>query len=302
MLRGTYIQASLRLVPWIAGAAVLAACAFYAVSAIRLPSVPDEQVAPPRSPEWQELPSMDTSSWDVFTPGQPRMPASGGPLNRRFRLAGTFFSFGDKRNGVSEESVCKAILDDLDKKTQHLLAEGESFEGIQVAQIYRDHVLLRSDGREEELWLSFSMAGEKGDGKDAGDKELQVAIQPLETSRFGTRVGEHRWVLNKDSLMAYYEEIREDPERIGHLFVSLRPDYQDNAIAGYQLNMTGEQEFFKAAGLIEGDVVRKVNSLNMTSQARAEYFIGEFLQGRLNAVVLDIEREGAPQKLIYLIR
>jgi len=55
-------------------------------------------------------------------------------------------------------------------------------------------------------------------------------------------------------------------------------------------------------GLQHGDVVRKVNSMRMTSQRRAEYFIGEFVQGRLGAVVLDIERNGQPTKLVYLIK
>jgi type II secretory pathway component PulC len=66
--------------------------------------------------------------------------------------------------------------------------------------------------------------------------------------------------------------------------------------------MEGEKEFFSAAGLQEGDVVRKVNSMNMTSQKRAEYFIGEFLQNRVTALVFDIERENKAQKLIYFIR
>ncbi|MEI7782138.1 MAG: hypothetical protein WCJ18_09475 [Planctomycetota bacterium] len=52
----------------------------------------------------------------------------------------------------------------------------------------------------------------------------------------------------------------------------------------------------------EGDVVRKVNSMIMTSQKRAEYFIGEFLQNRVSAIVFDIERDNKPQKLIYFIR
>ena len=33
-----------------------------------------------------------------------------------------------------------------------------------------------------------------------------------------------------------------------------------------------------------------------------EYMLREFVQGRLNAFVFDIERAGKPEKLIYLIR
>ena len=61
-------------------------------------------------------------------------------------------------------------------------------------------------------------------------------------------------------------------------------------------------DFFADVGLRQGDVVRRVNSLHMTSQKRAEYFIGEFVKGELGAVVLDIDREGRPEKLVYLIK
>jgi hypothetical protein len=42
--------------------------------------------------------------------------------------------------------------------------------------------------------------------------------------------------------------------------------------------------------------------MRMTSRRRAEYFIGEFVKGRVNAFVLDIERGGRPAKLVYQVR
>ena len=76
----------------------------------------------------------------------------------------------------------------------------------------------------------------------------------------------------------------------------------DGAITGYQLGVEGEADFFGSVGLKAGDVVRKVNSMPMTSRRRAEYFIGEFVENRGSAFVLDVERDGTPQKLIYEIR
>ncbi|MDD2520689.1 MAG: hypothetical protein PHR34_07020, partial [Kiritimatiellae bacterium] len=60
--------------------------------------------------------------------------------------------------------------------------------------------------------------------------------------------------------------------------------------------------FYSQVGFQHGDVVRKVNSMRMTSQRRAEYFIGEFVQDRLGAVVIDVERDGQPLKLVYLVK
>ena len=57
----------------------------------------------------------------------------------------------------------------------------------------------------------------------------------------------------------------------------------------------------KRKGAGGAEVVRRVNSMHMTSQRRAEHFIREFVRGNLGAVVLDIERGGKEEKLIYLV-
>lgn len=174
---------------------------------------------------------------------------------------------------------------------------------LEIVRILADHIIVRTPNGQDVLWLSFAP---KRDDVEPG-KQMEEVSQPTETafekSKFGTRVGDRRWVMNRDALMGYYNELREDPERIAKLYVSMKPNYVENGrIAGYRVDMVGEEEFFEAAGLKQGDIVKKVNSLEMTSQAKAEYFIREFLQGRLNAVVLDIERDNQPEKLIYLIR
>ena len=43
-------------------------------------------------------------------------------------------------------------------------------------------------------------------------------------------------------------------------------------------------------GLQQGDVIRKVNSMNV-SQRRAEFMLAEFVRHNLNAVVIDVDRE-----------
>ena len=106
-----------------------------------------------------------------------------------------------------------------------------------------------------------------------------------------------------DKLVEYYKELMDEPDRLVKVFDSLKPLYDgQRRITGYVLGVEGEKEFFDAVGLKEGDIVRSVNSMKMTSQSRAEYFIGEFIKGRLGALVLDVERGGEPKKLIYLIR
>lgn len=251
-----------------------------------------------RPVRFQKLSASTELPWSVLTPSRARMDLQSSSLAAKWRLAGTFFTFPEF--GKSE---CKAILDSVADNRQVLVAEGDKLGELEIMRILADHIIVRTPNGQDVLWLSFASKHEDAQPIKEISEAAQPTEKPFEKSKFGTRMGERRWVMNRDALMGYYDELREDPERIAKLYVSMKPNYVENGrISGYRVDMVGEEEFFEAAGLKQGDIVKKVNSLEMTSKAKAEYFISEFLQGRLNAVVLDIERDNQPEKLIYLIR
>ena len=255
--------------------------------------------------EWPESGDHDASIWTIIKKAGSSATDLTGPMAQRFRLAGTFFTFQEHPDG--EHMSRKAILDDLQEKTQHLVKEGERIAGATISRIFRDRVVVLTSSGEEELWLSFAggMMNEKPtEPSPASKNALRMEDMPaLETSRFGKRVGESRWVMQREEIETYYQELLDDPERMASLFLTMKPDYQNNKIEGYVVDIEGEPDFFKAAGLQQGDIVRKVNSMKMTSQRRAEYFIGEFIKNRMNAIVLEVDRgEDQNKKLIYLIR
>jgi type II secretory pathway component PulC len=244
---------------------------------------------------WPPAVAPAADDWNVLrrAKGKGGVTVVTAPL-QRFRLAGTFTASED---GATSR---RAVIDDLQKNGEYLLREGEAVEGLTLLKIFADRVLVNVGGKEEELRLSFIDTFAASAAPAAATNTTEVV---LSTSRFGKRIAQDRWVLSREALMQYYEELRKDPERVLQLFDSMQPAYTpEKHISGYKLHMEGEKEFFSAAGLQEGDVVRKVNSMNMTSQKRAEYFIGEFLQNRVTALVFDIERENKAQKLIYFIR
>lgn len=281
---------------------VLASATALFLIARRLPPMSDARSEPAGQARWPRSKVPDSAVWQTLAPGV--APAAAvGPLAGRFRLAGTFFVQGAGGDGAG--AVRKAILDDTKARQQMLLSEGDLVDGIQVARIADDHVQLRAGAAEETIWLSFLGAGGAATSApvEVASSGVTVAGEAtLESNRFGRRVGRNRWVLQREELVRYYQELLDDPERVAALYVSMKPDYRDQAIAGYRLDVAGEQDFFTAVGMQQGDVVRKVNSMLMTSQKRAEYFIGEFMKNRVNAFVLDVEREGKPEQLIYLIR
>ncbi len=263
-------------------------------------------LAPSISAEWPAAPRFSLADWGAL-----RAPAGGGPppsptapadpVQGRYRLAGTLLMRDDDCPN-SPARYGRAVIDDLAERRQHLLAEWETAGSLRVVRIELDRVTAEIDGRPVVLTMDFG-AGPTSGGTPADPVVAAAAgMAAIETNRFGRRVREDRWLIERAKVMEYYRELRDDPARIARLYETFRPLREEGRIAGYQIDILGEREFLEAVGLRQGDVVRAVNSMKMTSRSRAEFFIGEFLKEQLNAVVLEVERDGRPQRLVYLIR
>lgn len=286
-------------------AVLVAICAamllYMVVMFVRMPGPPDGPAEPAvAAAAWPEVQLPDAGSWTVFV-GQGVSDGAGGDAEgQTFRLAGTFFMLPPSPDA---EPVRKAVLDDLADGTQVLVEEGEHIGEATVQAILRDRVTLRFGAREETLFLSFT---ESALAPVTGEESTGVAPRwdevTLESNRFGRKIATNRWILSRQQLLDYRNELLDDPERLANLFISMTAKREQGQIEGYRLEKQGEEEFYDAIGFRENDVVRRVNSMKMTKQDRAEYFIREFVDDRLNAVVIDVEREGKPLKLIYYIR
>jgi type II secretory pathway component PulC len=243
--------------------------------------------------------------WTVFRAGAEKEEApvqAGGPSDR-YRLAGVFVPIGGSPSAPKALGAT-AIVDDKSTGGQLLAGEGDKLGDWQIVAVRSECVVLRGPGgREARLLVAASSLA----GADGGTATEPAAAEPaptiLETNRFGNRIATNRWEFSRAAIMDYYNELMDDPARVSELFVAMTPDRAaDGKIAGFKLNDGGERAFYEAVGLKNGDIVRQVNSFNMTSRKRAEYFIGEVVQGRMGTIVLDIEREGRPEKLVYFIR
>lgn len=248
--------------------------------------------------------------WQVWAQRDGATDFAARPLTERFRLAGTFLAYPGDHAEVGVDTH-RAIIDDVEYGGQRLVRQGDRLGEVEVRVIDRDRVVLRGRSGEEELRLTY--AGGAGGHADL-EQTASVSAEPtvplrfedmpsLEENRFGRRIAENRWILSRDELLRYADEIKEDAFRSTQLFAAMRADYaENNDVMGYELDLLGENELYEAVGLRNGDVVRAVNSLPMTHPQRAGYFINEFMEGRISAIVLDIERDGERQQLIHLIR
>jgi type II secretory pathway component PulC len=288
------------------GAAALLA-AVYTGLFLRLPPADPVDAGPTgEAPAaWPALSPPPDTAWAAF-----RAPAEGGPsgagrLARRFRFAGTFFLTPD--GAGDHEASRHAVLEDAQQGDQHLVGVGDRVGDVSVVAIRPHEVVLRQGDYEESLRRSYDTGPPASSAADTDPADVPWDQRIREETPFGKHLitdgpNEDRWIISREALLDYRETLLDNPERLANLFVSMRPDRIDGKIEGYRLQMQGEEAFYQGVGLREQDVVRKVNSMNMTRQERAEYFIREFVNDRLSAVVLDIERDGRPHKLIYYLR
>jgi hypothetical protein len=185
-----------------------------------------------------------------------------------------------------------------------MVSEGDLLEpALRVERIEVERILLDAAGETLVLELNFRGGpAAVAAGPEAAPGALATAPETLDSTPYGIRISDHRWVLQRDSLLKYYEGLRDDPERIAQLYETFKPLVEQDRITGYRLGIEGEKEFLSAMGLQENDVIRTVNSMDMVSQGRAEFFVREFVQGRMSAVVLEVERDNVRSKKIYEIR
>ncbi len=218
----------------------------------------------------------------------------GASFLKDFRFAGTFFVTG---TGEIPDEVRLAVISYLPESRQEIVSEGAEIGDTRVVSIHEDRLVLAKGDTEGTLWLGGHVSGTHDSFFGPGSAEESVRML------FGEQTGDGVWTMERAALMDYYDELMDHPERLLQVFDSMRPVYNEQGtIEGYELQAVGEQVFFEAVGLREGDFVRQVNTVPMTNRRRAEFFIRQVVEGRLSAIVIDLERDGGTQRLVYQLR
>jgi hypothetical protein len=217
-----------------------------------------------------------------------------GGVADRYRLVGVML-----QAGVPARSV--AFIEEKAKGRQRRLRVGEALEpSVTVKSI-----------ASTEVWVS-GPAGEECLRRD-GQRAMDPAGSPVGVEvggsggvsegleRFGgARTGTNSWRFSRGAILEYYQELLDRPERLVKVFDSLAPVYDaSRGIEGYRVTIEGEADFFEAVGLREGDIVRSVNSIEMTNRRRAENLIRRFTQNDLDLVIIELDRGGQRLKQIY---
>ncbi len=222
----------------------------------------------------------------------------GGIIWDDYRFAGTFFLYHEAAS--PEASLRRAVISYHPEERQYIVSEGDLVGGAEVLAIRAGEVVLRRGDEEGVLLLRGKRTTLHGREQP---EDAVVADDAAVVTRFGEQTAAGTWSMDREALLAYYEELLDEPERLLQVFDSMQPIYTpEGDIEGYQLQTVGEAAFFEGVGFREGDKVRAVNTLPMTNRRRAEFFIRQVVENDLNAIVIDIERDGNPQRLVYELR
>ncbi len=212
------------------------------------------------------------------------------------RLAGTFLAYGGGRTGVDR----LAVIEQTRKGTQRIVTIGEDFAGGVVEEIARDRLVVRRPDGSRLVFASF----EEGAPRPAPPPvpEEAGALEEVVADTLAYQVSPFRRVINRDNVLALQERLLKNPEQLAEILGAVQPVEGAKGLEGYRVRSLRDNSLLNAFGLRPGDVIRKVNSVEMTSPKRAEYFYREFLRNDLTALVLEIERDGGTTNLIYSIQ
>lgn len=253
------------------------------------------------------------AKWEPALPGEAMWADAGTTATIReienYALAGTFQTYEGEAGPDAELRTVGslALVDDVRTGRQFLVKKDDSLGPFQVSHITLDQLTLRRGDQLYVLALSGQMAQATAQAVSAPATEAAPPrledMPALETTRFGKKVSENQWVIDRQAVFDYADEVMNNPYRTVQFYRSFsQVGSIDADKVGFAIDIKGEKDFFGAMGLGDGDIIRKANSMDMRTQLRAEYLLREFMNSRMSAVVLDVENNGESRKQIFIIR
>jgi general secretion pathway protein C len=187
-----------------------------------------------------------------------------------------------------------AIIEDMTKRGSQVLYQvGDTVQTAVITAISRDCVVFNNGGRSEEL--CFQQDG--GDGKAPAGPPTP---RPSATSRRGddsgiTRVDAATWRVSRELMLEQFGNF-------GNLSAQARmmPYMVQGQPQGFRLMQLVPDSMLQKMGLQTGDVIQKINGLNINSPAEA---LQAFQQlNNESTVRLELLRQNRPATLTYEIR
>ena len=158
---------------------------------------------------------------------------------------------------AGDESIARAIIEELPNKAQDLYKTGDIVQGATIERIERNRVILLHDQRREilELYVTATGASETELAETATLPDAREAVSVISPTEFR---------IDKRALLA----------RIGGVeailkVAKLQPYVVDGQTEGLRITGIENVAMARFVGIEDGDVVRTVNGQHLTSQQKA---------------------------------
>jgi general secretion pathway protein C len=220
------------------------------------------------------LPPPDTSG-DEPTPDLGSDPVK---TSLRIRLLGTLISTAP---GWSIAS----LLDTTSQKSQTVMV-GERVQNAEVLEILRDRVIIANNGRREYI------SNEPGDG--APPPPLATAVRPA-TSDVGSGIK----ALDDNNYEIPKADLDKALANLNDLAMQARivPAFKDGQAEGFKLFSIRPDSLYSKIGIVNGDVVKRINGFDMNSPEKALEIYTKLKDA--TRIDVEIDRNGSPVRKTY---
>ncbi|MDD8043219.1 MAG: hypothetical protein PHF14_05290 [Verrucomicrobiota bacterium] len=204
-------------------------------------------------------------------------------------------------NGAVEEAF--AVIRDDRTLNVGVYAVGQNMGDAVLLRIQPNEVLVRrEDGRQEILRFLDPASGPAPRALTAPQVTQQSGLEGGRAAQIVFPVNPFRRQINREDALSYIEEVYSDLETLSAYAAGFKPMLQGDQLQGFMLGPSLPKDMLQATGLQPGDIIRRVNSLELDATSKIDYFFDEFTGNRLGAIVLDVERSGVRTNLVYNVK
>jgi len=186
-----------------------------------------------------------------------------------------------------------AVVEDSKSKAQKIVTVGDKVDDAEIVDIGWRHVVLRRAGQEELLVVPPNLGIDgaapattavSNTAAAAGDGDQQIK-----------KIAEDRYLVAQ-------AEVEHSMSNLSELFTQMRavPNMQDGKTSGFRLFAIRSGSLFQKIGLLNNDVVQRINGIELNDPGKAMSLFQE-LQGETKLSV-DVVRGGETRTLSYEIR
>ncbi|OJH39619.1 type II secretion system protein GspC [Cystobacter ferrugineus] len=192
------------------------------------------------------------------------------------RLLGTM-------RGASPLHTFASVLETPTQRTRSLWLGGE-WQGARVVAIDRTRVLLSRDGQLEAI-----------ESRSAIALDAPAAPAPLAPPSSIRQVSPGNYEISRQEVANTLANLHQVSQQ-----ARVVPAFQDGVAKGFKLFSLRPDSLFTRLGLRNGDILRRINGLSLTSM---EHALEAFTRLRdAPRIELEVERDGQVQQLIYTVR